>query len=423
MARIHVRYLIELSGAAGQLPRYFWQPSTALRAAGWPAQRVPLDWASHADADQLRSAAIARAQELNQHLDDTRAAKALAATRPPPAPATRTLRDLVLHFQASKDWQGLAPTTQRGYRQCLVKIEEWAGEFPVRAIDAARVQKLKAALDHTPAYANAVVRVLRLLMEHARRAGWITANPAQRPRLAGTEPTGLIWPREAVALFAATADAMGLHSVGTAVILNEWLGQREADILRMPRAVLRAGNLVLRQRKTGAGVSLPVAMVPHLHTRLTEELGRRAADDAARTRNNLPIATTVIVSEATGLPYKADNFRHVFARVRARLAQAHLSFGIDHLMPGRDMADHDAFTVRTKDLTFMHLRHTAITRLAEAKCDANLIASISGHAQQTVAAIMDRYMVRTAEIARGAFQRRMDAEGIGAPEPEGETGT
>jgi integrase len=93
-------------------------------------------------------------------------------------------------------------------------------------------------------------------------------------------------------------------------------------------------------------------------------------------------------------------------------------YELDHLLPGRDMADPDALTVRGADLTFMHLRHTAITRLGEAGCPPHEIAAISGHSLKTVTDILERYLVRTAAIARVAFQRRLDAEAASAAEAE-----
>ncbi len=143
----------------------------------------------------------------------------------------------------------------------------------------------------------------------------------------------------------------------------------------------------------------------HLSGRLDAELERGAGSGTA----HHIAATTIIVSEQTGQPYAADNFRHVFAAIRAKAAKAAGAYELDHLMPGRDMADADAFRVAMADLTFMHLRHTAITRLAEAGCDPQTIASISGHSLKTVGEILERYMVRTAEIACGAFQRRLGA--------------
>ena len=58
-----------------------------------------------------------------------------------------------------------------------------------------------------------------------------------------------------------------------------------------------------------------------------------------------------------------------YAAVRAELAKTHPHWEIDHLMPGRDSSDPDAFRIATTDLTYMHLRHTAVTRLAEAEVD------------------------------------------------------
>jgi integrase len=407
MANIKVRYLTCRHGRPGELPRWFWQPSTALRMEGWAVQRVPDNWASFTDPDALLAAAIARANELNAEMDASRFSAALRETRLEVPLSQRTVGELIAAYRASKKYTALAPATQRGYRQCLDRIEKWAGDAPVRAIDARRVQKLHESFAATPAFANAIVRVLRLLLEFGRRGGWVQHNPATRPDLPGTEPTGLVWPAEAVAHLVATADAMGRQSVGDAVLLNEWLGQREGDILRMPRTVLRGDSLVLRQSKTGAGVALPIGMVPHLAARLAAALARTAEMD--------PLPSTIIVSEDTNRPYKSDNFRKVFARVRARAAKARPDFEVDHLMPGRDMADPDAFKVMTMDLTFMALRHTAVTRLAEAECDVQLIAAISGHAQATVLSIIERYMVRTTKMARLAFGKRMEAEGIGAP--------
>jgi hypothetical protein len=417
MATIKVRYLTSRPGAPGELPRWFWQPASRLARQGWRMQRVPLNWASFTDADALHSAAITRARELNAEMDRVRASAAIAEARPEPPKAGRTVHDLVVAYQASDEFLKLAPTTARGYRQCLSKIDTWAGPAPVRAIDAERIGKLRKAMVATPAFANAVVRVLRLLLEWGRRHGWVAENVASKPGLTGSDPSGLIWPREAVTAFVAAADAEGRYSMGTAVMLNEWLGQREADILRMPRSIYRNGALVFRQRKTGASVTLPIDMVPHLRQRLADELARQAARDAAAKATGAPIATTIIVNEETGRPYKADTFRHMFAKIRAKAAKVEgskqpRSFELDYLLPGRDMEDPNAFTVSMLDLTFMHLRHTAITRNGEAGCDDALISSISGHALASINTILARYMVRTAEMARGAFQKRMDAEGI-----------
>jgi integrase len=361
------------------------------------------------DAPALEAAAIAAAQELNAKLDDTRVASAVTAARPVPVAANRTLGQLSKQFQDSDRWRALRPRTQVGYTQCLRLIEAWGGDVPVRAIDAARVQRLMKTMRRTPAYANAVVRVLRLLLEHGRREGWIAVNPAIRPALTATQPRGLIWPPAAIEAFVAKADELGWYSVGTAVALNAWLGQREGDILRLPWQAVRGDALVLRQSKRGAGVTLPIGTVPHLVARLEAERARQVAR-----QGNGPVCMTVISHERTGLPWNGDTFRHVFAQIRAAAAETSPTFAVEYLLPGRDMTEPDAFLVRMAELTFQVLRHTAVTRLGEAGCELQQISSVTGHSIATVAHLMRVYMVHTAKMAQLAFAKRMAAEGIEA---------
>lgn len=376
MARITVRYLITKPGAAGTV-RFFWQPSLALRAEGWRARRLP-------DGE---AAAFAEAGRLNAALDAWR-----EGLGPSPAGETSirsgSVDALIADYKASRHFRDRRPSTRRGYDQCLAVISRWAGDTPVRAIDAPLVAELYEALrERTPAMANAVIRVLRLVLEFARRARgpggrpYIEHNPARRPGLTAPPPSGRLWSAEAVRHFVATADVLGRHSIGTAVALNEWLGQREGDIIRLPRSVYVDGALRLTQAKTGAKVELPVGMVPHLSRRLEEEFGRQG--------NASITATTIIVSETTGQAYTSDNFRAVFARVRARAAET---------LP------------EVADLWFMHLRHTAVTRLFEAGCSLAMVAAVTGHSIKTCETIIDRYLIRTGELARAAFAKRLEKE-------------
>jgi hypothetical protein len=419
MSNISVRYLVKLGGAGDGLPRYYWQPSAKLRAAGHRPCRVPDAWADHVEPGALEGAAIAAAQAINAALDATRADVAAdvvgdadgAKIEPTPSfTLPRTLAELIVHYRASKRWRKLAPKTKVGYTQCLVLIEAWGGTRRVRALGADAVAQLADRMASTPSYANATVRVLRLLLEHGRRAGCLTVNPAMRPGLATAQPRGVIWPAGAVEAFVATADRLGWPSVGTAVCLNAWLGQRQADILRLPLAAVRGDILVLRQSKRGAGVTLPIGDVPHLVERLAGERARRQPPGQAPGGDGRVVALTVLVHDRTGRPWNASSFRHVFAEIRAELAATTPAFATDRLLPGRDMTDADAFLVRTTDLTFQVLRHTAVTALGEAGCELALIAAVSGHSIASVTKIMRVYLVRTPAMARAAFAKRVEAE-------------
>lgn len=413
MAKFSVPYLTTRPGAGGGPPRYFWQPKTALQKLGWHARRIPDNHADIADPDALQAAAIAAAQGLNKDLKAWRQGKASGdtATAAPATfvPAQHCVAALIKLYLDSPDFKRKRPSTQRVYRQSLAILETWAGEFPVRAMTAPRFQKFYAAMQaETPAKANGFMRVSSIAFEYGRRQlGWIAVNPLDKPGLIGLDLSGEIWPRAAVTAFVAKADALGYHGVGTAVLLDEWLGQRQADILKLGRKLMQAGGHVTEQNKRGARIKLPLSTVPTLVARVEQELERQAKAGIASTR--------LIVNDETKQPYQTDTFRHHFAIVRRALAAEMPCFATDYIVGDKDPEAPDAFTLRTMDLQYMHLRHTAVTRLAESGCSVPQIAAITGHTKKSVEAMLERYLIRTGELARQAFARRLEAEAASAP--------
>jgi integrase len=396
MAR-RIRYLTERPGPRG--PRYFWQPSTALRARGWQLTRLPDDFA----------AAVAAAEQLNARVDAWRAgtgegpngeppgqAAGKAAAQRAPRAAPGSVDALIAAYKASRFWLALAPKTQRVYAWCLEKISAWAGDAPASAITPALVEKFYQRLQvsgegerkETPAKAAAVIRVLRLLLEAGRRLEvrpgvcYVTTNAARRPGLTvRRQRQPKLWSAEDIAAMVEAADRLGWRSVGTAILLNSWIGQRLGDVLALPRWDVTSGALVFKQSKTGRAVSLPVHLVPALVERLTAEAQRPGAVQSP---------THALVHDHTGKPWRPDTFSHVFAEVRAEAAKVRPSCA---------------------DLWFMELRHTAVTRLHEAGVDALGIASITGHSEAGVSAILGRhYLVRTARAAERAFRQRLTIE-------------
>lgn len=420
MSTLRIRYLVtKPAKRPGGLPRYYWQPTPRLRAAGWQIMRIPADHDSHIDPDQLQAAAIAAAQARTAEAEADLARTATKAAQPVLDKRMRNLGDLICAYRASKSFTAKADKTRKVYEQCLKKLEVWGADSPLRAISPVQVQRLLEGLSNTPAFANATVRTLRLVMSFGVRDGWLSINPAVKPALADVSERSVLWPDAAITAFVEKADEMGYHSVGTAVILNSWLGQRQADVLRMPRVALRKECLLIRQGKTGAAVELPIGQVPHLWQRLQAELARqdqRVKDTPGgvvmnkHKKRKLVSARTIIANDVDNQPYRQDWFAHLFMRVRAELAMDRETFDVDQLLPGRDTTDEDAFSINTMDLTFMALRHTAVTKLAEAGCDIGLISSITGHKKASLAQIMDRYMISTSKMAGLAFKMRMEAE-------------
>lgn len=70
----------------------------------------------------------------------------------------------------------------------------------------------------------------------------------------------------------------------------------------------------------------------------------------------------------------------------------------------------DGGSVATNDLQFMHLRHTAVTELATAGCTVPQIAAITGNTLRSVEQILERYLVRTSDLAASATTRRLARE-------------
>jgi integrase len=399
-----VRHLV--ARVKGGREYFYWQPAQALRLAGWRMQALPGD----------RAQALAKAEALNLEVDAWRRGE--VAPNAPAAAAKRgrraaagSVEALIQDYKVSRFWLALADRTRKEYGWALDVIAAWAGDMPARAITAPAVQAFYAGqlrrvegsgkarrVVETPARAAAVVRVLRLLLGVGERLGYLApgANPAHNPGLVVRRKRDpVLWSPAAVQHMAAVADRLGWRSIGTAILLNEWLGQREADVLALPPWQQEGGAIVLRQGKTGRRVVLPVHLVPHLVARLK---GEAARPDAVQGLARL------LVHDKTGQGWNEHTFRHTFAAIRdiaAKGLPADPDLGLAPVAPMPGCAQ----------LRFAELRHTAATRLHEAGVDEQGIATITGHTPGSVRAILDRhYLVRTERGAEAAFKRRLAAE-------------
>jgi len=389
--RARVRHLVEKPGAHG--PRWFWQPSQVLRGQGWRPQRLPV--ATLAEA-------IERAEALNAELDTWRLQQGTG--RPKKLHPAGSTAAMIAAYKASKWFTKLAPRTARDYGHYLDAVATWAGDLPARAITPRAVQAFHDAMATrvegkgrarrtiaTPARAAAAVRVLSALLAAGKRLGFVDTNAASGAGISverQREP--VLWTRAALDHLVRTADALGWHSQGTAMLLNYWCGQRQADILALPPYRIETGAIVLKQRKRGRKVSLPVQLVPELVARL--EAQRTSATALAST-------THLLLHEGTGKPWANYTFTHTFAEIRATAAAGDPKRNIQ-AMP------------EVADLRWMELRHTAVTALKSAGLDALAIAGITGHTAQGVQAILDKhYLIRTSAAAEDAFKARMKKEG------------
>jgi integrase len=351
LARIKVRYLVQKR--QGDHTLYYWQPNRALRARGWLPRRLARD-----TNDFLT--ALKEAADLNAELDACRLGR---EARKPLQPFT--LPWLIREYTHSPFFSQLAASTRRGYAQCLGIIASWsrdAGDPPLDSLSRRAVKEFYFRLNSRPHQANAVLRVLRLLLNFASDRGLINENPAKQQRLVGTPSRATVWSEDEVKIFIKTAIEAGRQSLAVAVLLGVHLGQRESDILHLAWSQYDGSAIELRQRKTGRLVRVPVAT----------EL-RRVLEVTPR------LSTQIVVSETTRTPYKPDNFRHVF----------------------REIADRAGL----KNLRFLDLRRTTAVRLAEASCTAIEIAAITGHEIGTTQRILEVYVPRNTQMAQNAMAK------------------
>ena len=345
---IRIPYLIAKRQKNGRTLHY-WQPATRLRQFGWRSKRL---------SDDL-GAAIEEARALNASLNAWRAGEQEHGVRP------ETLPWLIRLYRTDERYLKLAPTTRRGYDQSLKLVENWskkAANPPLRSLQRKHVKAFYRSMSATPAKANAVLRVLRLLLAFAVDEDYLDRNPAANPGLRSTPPRQQVWDTEEIGRYLDSAEAMHRPSLGLALLLAANLGQRQGDVLRLAWSQYNGEEITLRQGKTSTLITVPV----------TRELNAALARTPKR-------APTIVVCETTGRPYKSDHFRHEFRRIAVKAG--------------------------LEDRQFLDLRRTAVVRLAEAGCTPPEIAAITGHKLDRTMHILETYLPRTTPMARAAIRK------------------
>jgi integrase len=150
-------------------------------------------------------------------------------------------------------------------------------------------------------------------------------------------------------------------------VLALWTGQRQGDLLALPWSAYDGQFIRLRQRKgkEGKGRRLKIPVGAPLKAMLDQT--QRAA--------------TVILTTTNNTAWTEDGFRASWGKACTKA----------------DIPD---------DLTFHDIRGLAVTRLAEAECEAPEIATITGHSLKDVEAILDaHYLGRTTKLAASAVAK------------------
>ena len=274
-----------------------------------------------------------------------------------------TISALVISYYGSSEFKGLSASTQATYRGIIDRFRNTYGEHPVARLERRHVKAIVDKKADTPAAANNLLRMIRMLMQFAIASEVRRDDPTVTIKTLRSKTDGFYtWSEEDISTFE------DRYAIGTrarlALALLLYTGQRRSDVVRMGRQHVRNGALTVRQQKTGTSLEIP------LHPEL------RAVLDASQAEH----LTFLVTHE--GRPFAPAGFTNWF---RDMVRAAGLPNGC---------SPHG-------------LRKAACRRLAEAGCTPHEIMSISGHkslkevTRYTAAAEQKRLAVRAMSTVIG----------------------
>jgi hypothetical protein len=328
--------------------RYFWRPTEAIKRLGFT--NVAL-------GDDLLKA-VKEARRLNDQVE-----KVKRGADHREGPARGSVAHVIRLYKADEAFTNLKPRTRKGYDKILREIEKVAGAVMAAAITRKGMKATYRALKPRGLHiAAAHMRVWSILMGIALDEGLRKpelGNPASKLKITTPPPRRHRPTFDEVMQFCEVAEREGRRSMKLAALLAFDLNQREGDVLALVRSAYDGMRVAVRQEKTGT-------LVKVLATKML-----KAELDAIEHAH-----ATFVISEATGLPYKEDYFRHEFRRL-ANLAGVNFQF--------RD------------------LRRGGLTETGDAGATLLQLHATSGHRSLQSS---EPYLVATIEQADAAIRKR-----------------
>lgn len=348
-----------------------------MRGKGWKGRDLRDDAGEWLDL----TAAIEAASTLNAEVAGWRAGGGQKRRAAVPLSPSRTGDHLWEVWRISPKFTRLAASTKADYK---IKVAVFLIEFggaPIAAIEKSHLYRWWEELYRERGHpmANGVLAVVRAMLSHATRIGWRADNPARELGLETVQPRQVFWLPEEVAAIVNAADRIHEPSVADAIIVALHSGQRQGDVLAMPRRIFAEQRIRLSQLKmrSRGGALIDAPMTPALSARI-------AAIRDRRQDNVINPNEPLIIREDTGKAYDVHAYRKAFRRAR-------------------DAAAVDCPSVADK--RFQDLRDTAVTRLALAGCELPQIAAITGHSLTSITGIIKHCLVLQPAMADVAIAK------------------
>lgn len=209
--------------------------------------------------------------------------------------AVGTLDALAASFYATPKWRAMRPSSKNTYQRIIDRFRLKYGKHHVRNLTAAKLDAILGTMSATPAAANNLRKILRRLMRHAIKLGWIKTNPVDATDAYKMEGEGFhTWTEDEI-------DQYEAHwSIGTrerlAMSLMLYTALRRSDMVFVGPEHRKGNKLILHHSKNSSDTIIP----------LVEPL--REAIDA------MGDVTGTYLQTQFGKPFTANGFGNWFRR-------------------------------------------------------------------------------------------------------------
>lgn len=336
--------------------RYYYVPTPKMKEAGIAGEPLGKD----------QRAAYARAEELNALWD---------GMREDAPPSAGTFADIVSRFERDPAWYYDNPKTRDDADRAFKRIAEHFGNAPVSLLQRKHVRNFynQMRVDLGVSVAAKAHKYLRRLFEYSVEIGLRDDNPALRMKIQQPKSREAVWFEGHIekviqdALTGGRADSGNRipprPSLALGICIAYDTGQRRGDIISLQWPQYDGEGLTVTQGKTGKRLWLPLS-----------ERTRNMLDGMERRSIN------ILVSEATGKPYKGEEFSRLFRKFRKRA-------GIE-------------------GVHFHDIRRTVASELGNRGATSTEISSITGHSHRSK--VIDVYVRPDREAAVRAFKKRTE---------------
>jgi integrase len=284
------------------------------------------------------------------------------------SPDSSVLKAIIADYLASREFDGLRERTKSDYLKQIGKIERAFGDLPLAALNEPEVTKeFLSWRDRMPSarQADYAWTVLMLVIAWGRKIGMTSYRPPGRiSKLYEADRADKIWEDHHIAAFMAAAP----EPLRWVLIFGAETGARQGDILRMPWSAYDGQRLrftpsksITKRKPRGRPVAVPVS------------------DRLRMVIESLPRVSTIMLMNGRGRPWQGNSFRKAWGSATERSGLTGLHFN--------------------------DLRGTAVTRLSEAECTPQQIATFTGWSLRDVQVILDRYLARTEKLSSAALEK------------------